>query len=80
MEAENAQDLDDVLRELKKLNDDYETRLNISGMRVYKTKEDGNCLFRALSILYFGDEKYHFILRYNFIVEKIANCPTPTTI
>jgi ribosomal protein L35AE/L33A len=63
MEQNTEANLDQVLLELKNLNDNYEARLNISGMNVYKTKEDGNCLFRALSVLYFGDEQYHFILR-----------------
>lgn len=56
-------DLEDCLLKLKQINDNYEERLNISGLKVYKTLEDGNCLFRALSLLYFGKEDFHHILR-----------------
>ena len=63
IESNDNNNLEECLKALKKINDNYEFRLNISGLKVHKTKEDGNCLFRALSILYFGKPKFHQILR-----------------
>ena len=60
---EDYEKLVNLVEELKLLNKSYETRLNLSGLKVEQMKEDGNCLFRALSYLYFADDSFHLVIR-----------------
>ena len=80
MEASNApndKDLTQLLNEIKTLNEAYEAKLNLLGFKILSIKEDGNCLFRALSYLFFGCDSLHNIIRYLYLEFRYLYFVTP---